>query len=128
MSENERLDRLEEAVALLLVERFGGQANLPDLRRAVRLEMRHLLPEVEQRVDSGLLSETRVCQYTGRNVNEVREFVGATATVNTDDLSNAVWLVQRGHSMRVRAGVWIVRDPRDGGFYVTEESPLEVGV
>jgi hypothetical protein len=125
MSDTERIDRLEEGLALLLVERFGGQANLPDLRRAVRLGMRHLVPEVEQRVDAGLRSETRACQYIGRNVEEIRAFVDGRATVSIDDISSAIWLVQSGRSTRVRVGGWIADDPRDGRFYTTEESPLE---
>lgn len=122
----DRLDRLERAVALLLLERYGGNnsVNAGELRRTVKGEMRELIAETVEREEARLVDATPLVQYTGRNLDALREFVGDAASVNADDTSNACFIVQNGTPTRVRAGAWLAQDPHTGKFYVTQ-SPKE---
>lgn len=123
----ERLDRAEEAVSLLLAERFGDATlDITELRRQVKTAMPALGREVRARVQARLVDTTPTCQYTGANAASVVEFVDGVATVRADDTSSTVlWLIQNGFSTRVRAGTWLAKDPTTARVYVTE-SPFAI--
>ena len=121
-----RLERVEEALTLLLIERYGGDvsADLSGLRTSVRRTLPALSKEVRERIRDHRLDNTKACQWTGENILAVREFVGTDASVREDDGSSTVlWLVCRGQSTRLRAGSWLAKD--SGGRVYTTPSPLE---
>ncbi len=108
-----RLERLEEGLSLLLLERHPGDAtaDLSTLRASVRSALPALSKEVRGRVRDRRLDTTPVIQWTGENLAAVVEFCGSSATVREDDGSPAVlWLICRGHSSRLRAGSWLAKD------------------
>lgn len=114
----ERLDRLEEIVALIATRQGNGRV-LGDPA------MRALGGEVRERARARYAADTPLCQFTGLNRAAVQEFVGGAATVREDDTSAAVlWLIQNGHSTRVRAGTWLAKEPDTGRVYATT-SPTE---
>jgi hypothetical protein len=120
---SDRLDRLDRAVALLLAERFGG-TDVGELRRQVKAETPMMLKEVAEGWQAQLVDATPLVQYTGKNVDAVREFVGDAASVNED--GRALCIVQRGTTMHVRAGQWVAQDPRTGEFYTTSKALEDV--
>ena len=130
MSDNDeiirRLDRLEDGLALLLVERYSGpMTDVGELRRSVKGEMGELGREVQERLQGRLEDSTPVCQYTGINVDELRAFVGADASVAADPSSRTVvWFVRDGRSERVSPGQWFARDPSTDRVYLAEPPTL----
>jgi hypothetical protein len=119
----ERLDRAEACVALLLAERFGNPMTAHTaLRRVVRQDMGRLFKEADERVLRQLRTRTPIMQFTGGNLTAVREFAGDVASIVED--GTGATIVQGGHTIHIGRGAWIERDPDTDRISETT-SPLE---
>lgn len=121
MTDAERIERLEDAVTLLLAERYGDPStDLSGLRQVVREQQHRLAREVVERMRTRAADTTGMAQYTGENVPAIKEFIGPAATVSEDPSCAAIWLVQNGNSQRIRAGQWLSKDAVTGRVYLRQ--------
>jgi hypothetical protein len=119
MSDEDRIERLEEAVSLLLA--IGGQVSVPEfgkLRTEVRRNAVTLATEAVARVRQRNAELTPRVQYTGRNLDAVREFVGSDATVLDE---NGAWIVTDGKTWPLAPGTWVTRDRDTNAVRVGED-------
>ena len=85
MTDAERIERLEDAMTLLLAERYGDPStDLSGLRQVVREQQHRLATEVVERMRARAADTTGMAQYTGENVPAIKEFLGSAATVSED--------------------------------------------
>ena len=117
----ERVERLEEVVVALAVDRYGGTGDLGEIRRAVKAALPELTAEVRERVRQRISDATPRCQYTGEDLDDVIAFAGDLATVRQDN--GATWLICQGKPTRVFPGTWLAKDNVYGRILVTEFHP-----
>ena len=113
---DERLDRLEQAVSLLLSE--AGHVTIGDyqsLRREVRHNAVDLANEAMTRMRETVDAETERVQWTGSNFSTVTEFVGGDATLDFKD--QILYCTQRGNTFSFTPGSWLGRNRYTGWIY-----------
>jgi hypothetical protein len=118
-----RLERVESGLALLLAERYGSPAtDFSGLRRTVARDMGELFADANRRARDRLHERTAVAQFTGANVEHIREFVGERASVVED--RGGLTVIQNGTPTYVPRGGWLQIDP-DTDRITPTTSPLE---
>jgi hypothetical protein len=114
-----RVEWLEEALVLLVVQSYGGTD--PELNvKQLRWEIRRRLPDLERRIarrlKRRLRDRTPRVYFDGENLSELREFLGGLASLVMDQ--GQVWMVGQGDSIPVGRGEWIEKDEAARKFWV----------